>query len=90
MRKIDGNDLVTWILQMEHYFNLRDVKHTQKVHIASIYLEPNQFVWYRWLCSCKPLVSWAIFMEEMIAWLIFTEEMMAHYEDTKINLPSSN
>jgi hypothetical protein len=32
-------------------------------------------VWYRWLCSCKSLVTWTIFMEEMIA----------HYEDTRSN-----
>ena len=41
----------------------------------SLYLEPNQFVWYRWLCSRKSLVTWTI----------FTEEMIAHYEDTRSN-----
>jgi len=75
MRKFDGKDLVTWILHMEQYFDLHDVQHTQKVQIASLYLEPNQFVWYRWLISCEPLVTWSI----------FTEEKIAHYEDTKRN-----
>jgi hypothetical protein len=46
MRKFDGKDPITWILHMEHFFDLHDVPHTQKVHIASLYLEPNQFVWY--------------------------------------------
>jgi hypothetical protein len=32
-------------------------------------------VWYRWICSCKSLVTWTI----------FTEEMIAHYEDTRSN-----
>ena len=49
--------------------------HTQKVQIASLYLEPNQFVWYRWLCSHKSLVTWTI----------FTEEMIVHYVDTRRN-----
>jgi hypothetical protein len=53
MRKFDGKDPITWILQMEQFFDLHNVPHTQKVRIASLYLEPNQFVWYRWLCSCK-------------------------------------
>jgi hypothetical protein len=75
MRKFDGKDPVTWILQMEQYFDLHNVQNTQKVRIATLYLEPNQFVWYRWLCSRKQIVTWAIFMEEMIA----------HYEDTKSN-----
>jgi hypothetical protein len=75
MRKFDGKDPITWILQMEQFFDLHNVPHTQKVQIASLYLEPNQFVWYRWLCSCKSFVTWTIFMEEMIA----------HYEDTRIN-----
>ena len=75
MRKFDGKDPITWILQMEQFFDLHNVPHTQKVRIASLYLEPNQFVWYRWLCSRKSLVTWTI----------FTEEMIAHYEDTRSN-----
>jgi len=56
-------------------FDLHDVQLPQKVRIASLYLKPNQFVWYRGLRSRKPLVSWSI----------FTEEMIEHYEDTKSN-----
>ena len=66
MRNFDGKDPITWILQMEQFFEW----------IASLYLEPNQFVWYRWLCSRKSLVTWTI----------FTEEMIAHYEDTRSNI----
>jgi hypothetical protein len=61
MRKFDGKDPITWILQMEQFFDLHNVPHTQKVQIASLYLEPNQFVWYRRLCSCKSLVTWKNF-----------------------------
>ena len=53
MRKFDGKDPITWILQMEQFFDLHNVPHTQKVQIASLYLEPNQFVWYRWIFSHK-------------------------------------
>ena len=67
MRKFDSKDPITWILQMEQYFELHNTQNTQKVHIATLYLEQNKFVWYRWLCSCKPLVTCSIFMEEMIA-----------------------
>lgn len=41
MSNFDGKDLVTWIIQMEQYFDLRDVQPSQKVPIASLYLEPN-------------------------------------------------
>eukprot|EP00253_Pinus_taeda_P025396 PITA_25396 len=75
MRKFDGKDPATWILQMEQFFDLNNVQNTQKVRIATLYLEPNQFVWYQWLCSRKKFFSWAI----------FTEELAAHYEDTKSN-----
>ena len=75
MRKFDGKDPATWILQMEQFFDLNNVQNTQKVRMATLYLEPNQFVWYQWLCSCKPFITWAI----------FTEELVAHYEDTKSN-----
>jgi len=40
-RKFDGKDLGTWILQMEKFFDLHNMKNTQKVHIATLYLEPN-------------------------------------------------
>ena len=75
MRKLDGKDPITWILQMEQYFDLNNVQNTQKVCIATLHLEQNTFVWYRWLCSRKKIVTWSI----------FTEEMIAHYEDAKSN-----
>jgi hypothetical protein len=37
MRKSDGKDPITWILQMEQFFDLHNVPHTQKVQIASLY-----------------------------------------------------
>ena len=46
MRKFDGKDPVTWILQMEQYFDLNNVQNTQKVRIATLHLEQNTFVWY--------------------------------------------
>ena len=49
MRKFDGKDPVTWILQMEKYFDLHNVKNTQKVCIATLYLEQSTFLWYLWL-----------------------------------------
>ena len=58
MRKFDGKDLVTWILQMAQYFDLNNVQNTQNVRIATLHLEPNTFVWYRWLCSRKKIVTW--------------------------------
>jgi hypothetical protein len=35
MRKFDGKDPITWILQMEQLFDLHNVPHTQKVRISS-------------------------------------------------------
>jgi len=75
MRKFDGKKPITWILHMEQFFDLHNVSHTQKLRIASLYLETDQFVWYRWLCSHKSLITWKILMDEMIA----------HYEDTRRN-----
>ena len=41
MRKFDGKDPATWILQMEQFFDLNNVRNTQKVRMATLYLEPN-------------------------------------------------
>ena len=75
MMKFDGKHPTTWILQMEKFFDLNNVQNTQKVRMATLYLEPNQFVWYQWLCSRKQFITWEI----------FTEDLVAHYEDTKSN-----
>ena len=55
MRMFNGMDSVTWILQMEKLFDLHDVQHTQKVRIATLYLEHNQFVWYQFFFSLNKL-----------------------------------
>jgi hypothetical protein len=77
MRKFDGKDPITWIFQMEQFFDLHQVPTLQKVTLASLYLEPDQFVWYQWICEQKKdsIVSWSIFMDELIA----------HYGDIKRN-----
>jgi len=46
MRQFDGKDLITWILQMDQYFDVHDVQLLQKVHISSFFvnhLSPSQF-----------------------------------------------
>ena len=40
MRKFDGKDPTTWILQMEQFFDLNNVQNPQKVRMATLYLEP--------------------------------------------------
>ena len=42
MRKFYGKDPITWILQMEQYFDLNNVQNTQKVCIATLHLEQNK------------------------------------------------
>ena len=37
MRKFDGKDPITWIFQMEKFFDLHQVPNLQKVTIASLY-----------------------------------------------------
>ena len=54
-----------WIFQMEQFFDLNQVSTLQKVTIASLYLETDQFIWYQWLCDHKKdaIISWYIFTE---------------------------
>ena len=53
LRKFDGKDPVTWIFQMEQFFDLHQVPTLQKVTIASLYLEPDQSVWCQRLYDRK-------------------------------------
>ena len=38
MRKFDCKDLITWILQMEQYFEIHNTQNKQKVRIETLYL----------------------------------------------------
>jgi hypothetical protein len=55
---------------MEQFFDLHQVPNLQKVIIASLYLEPEQFVWYEWICEQKKdaIISWSIFMKKLISY----------------------
>ena len=44
MRNFDDKDLVIWIRHMEKFSDPHDMSNTQKVQIAYLYLEKNQFV----------------------------------------------
>ena len=44
MIKFDGNNSIKWLFQIEKFFDLHKVLTLQKVTIASLYLEPDQFV----------------------------------------------
>ena len=44
MRKFDGKDPIAWIFHVEQYFYLHQVPILQKVPIALLYLENDQFV----------------------------------------------
>ena len=77
MRNFDGKDPITWIFQMEQLFDLHQVPTLQKVTIASLYFEHDQFVWYQCLCDHKK--------DSIISWSIFTEELIAYYGDINSN-----
>jgi hypothetical protein len=73
MRKFYGNEPIMWIFQMEQFFDLQQVPNLEKVTIASLYLELEQFVWYQWLCEQKN--------DTIISWSIFTEELISYHDD---------
>ena len=77
IRKFYGKDPITWIFQMETFFDIHQVPNLQKVTIASLYLESQQFVWYQWLCEHKK--------NTIISWSIFTEELITYHDDVKSN-----
>ena len=62
---------------MNQCFDLHQVPSLQKVPIASLYLENDQFVWYQWICERKK--------DSIISWSMFTDELIAPYGDIKSN-----
>ena len=62
---------------MEHFFDLHRVPTSQKVTIASLYLDPEHVVWYQWLCERKT--------GSIISWYIFTKEFIGYHDNIKNN-----
>ena len=78
MRKFDGKDPLTWINQMENFFEIHQIPYGQKVTMASLYLEPDQFIWYHWLCTHRRKKGLTV------TWLIFTKELQAQYNNSVV------
>eukprot|EP00253_Pinus_taeda_P028955 PITA_28955 len=53
MRKFDGNDPTTWILQMEQFFDLKNVQNTKKVQLIAHYEDTKRNTFFRQLISLK-------------------------------------
>lgn len=55
---------------MDQLFYIHQVSNIQKVIIASLHLEPQQFLLYYCLCEHKNkrIISWSIFIEELISY----------------------
>jgi hypothetical protein len=51
MRKFDGREPLTWIFHVGGFFDLHQVSTSRNVTLAFVYLDPDQFVWYQWLCE---------------------------------------
>ena len=62
---------------MDHFFDLHQVPTSQKVIIASLYLDPEQVVRYQLLFERKK--------GSIISWSIFTKELIAYHEDINSN-----
>ena len=62
MRKFDVKEPIAWIFQMDQLFDILQVPNLQMVTITSLYLDPQQFVCYQWICECKKntIISWSI------------------------------
>ena len=77
MRNFYGKDPIMLIFQMEQLFDLHQVPTMKKVTISSLYLEPDQFVWYQWIFYRKK--------DSIISWFIFAEELISRYGDINRN-----
>jgi hypothetical protein len=68
-------DSTNWLCQMEQLFDIHHVPSEQKVAMESLYLEPNQSIWYHWLCDEKRKKGC------VVTWPFFQEELSTHYGD---------
>ena len=77
MRNFDGYDPITCIFQMDELFYLHQVSTVQKVIIASLYLDHDQFVWYQWFCNRKK--------DSIVSSFIIFDESIEYYGDINRN-----
>lgn len=78
MHKFDDNDPLTWINQIEIFFEIHQIPYGQKDMMASLYLEPNHFILYHWFCTHRRKKGL------IVSWSIFTKEIQAQYRNSVI------
>jgi hypothetical protein len=55
LRKFDGEEVFTWVNQIERYFELHNIMDSnQRIHIATLNFEIKLYQWYQWLVKRNP------------------------------------
>lgn len=64
--KFVGEDATGWIYSAEQYFEFHNIAPSQRVHLASFYLEGIALQWHRWLTKFKGPLSWEEFTKALL------------------------
>lgn len=57
-----GEDVLSWIFQIEHFFSHHTTPEDQKILIAAFYMTGEALQWYHWLFATEQLTTWEAFV----------------------------
>lgn len=74
--RFDGSDPSGWIFKISHFFAYHSTSESERLTIASFYMEGSALAWFQWMTRNHQLTTWASFLEAI-------EARFAHspYED---------
>lgn len=59
-----GENVLSWIFQIEHFFDHHITPEDQKIDIAAFYMTGTALQWFHWLTSTNQLTTWTAFVRQ--------------------------
>lgn len=64
--RFNGDNADAWVFQAERYFEFYSISDSNKLSLASFYLDGEALDWYQWLYRNKQLIDWDHFAGKLL------------------------
>lgn len=64
-----GENVLSWIFHIVHFFIHHATTKEQKVYIPVIYMTDDTLQWYHWLSTLDQLSMWEVLVRQVEVWL---------------------
>jgi len=73
---LDGSDPLRWIFKITQFFNYHATPDSERLMIASFYMDGPTLPWFQWMSLNGQIMSWSNFLKVLEA-----QFASSHYDD---------